>query len=175
MKKLTLLFSLLVVMLVFTACNDDPDTSTDTQIEKDITGTWHLTENTTVNGDDGSTTEVYTRDVVLTIGDHTYSYTWHTKTSTKDVTYSVSGAWRLRKSIMMLSYDISSLQATGVSEADLKALRTQMANSNALYDDLKDGNQIVGMGVTVSRTNNIGVLSLTNNSDLAGTYNLVRP
>lgn len=175
MKKLTLLFSLLVVMLVFTACNDDPDTSTDTQIEKDIIGTWHLTENTTVNGDDGSTTEVYTRDVVLTIGDHTYSYTWHTKTSTKDVTYSVSGAWRLRKSIMMLSYDISSLQATGVSEADLKALRSQMANSNALYDDLKDGNQIVGMGVTVSRTNNIGVLSLTNNSDLAGTYNLVRP
>lgn len=128
------LFAVLFVALIFIlpSCNED-DTTNDPALTSKLKGTW--VSSTTSDEETLQTTLALNSDFSF----RCTSTTIDNKTFLMK-TWSVGGAWNVRKEILQMNYDIETLTGMDMSEEEMTSIRTiLMKNNSVLAESNKNG------------------------------------
>lgn len=172
LKKITVLFTLLVSLFLVAGCSSSSTTSTDettdnTKLEEDIVGSWELKD----SYDNGGTDEdaiSYQVSLVFTFDeDGKYNIKSTTEAMTSDNTeagsseFTEDGTWKLEDSQLALTIE----KLNNLSEEEYKATYPDMFSSD------EDGTELF---TTVYYKASVSGNTLTLESDETGSYELTR-
>lgn len=130
MKKFFAILFMLVAVVGLWSCNDD-NTENDALYTMQLPGTWML--------ESGNEQEPVVRQYIFkSDGEFTYGFSSMNIKEATMKTWSVRGAWNVKKGKLQLYYDLGTLRTSGYNESEIKQMKSEL---NAHNDDLVEMNK----------------------------------
>lgn len=162
MKKILALLFMFVALTGLVSCNDD-GTENDAPYTARLVGSWQMSN----SNDELTIQSGYRFD---SHSSFVYSYS---SMNLKDITmrtWSIRGAWNVKKGVLQLSYDLETFRADGYSATEIKEMEAGIRDHNLLLSEMNQKGRPFGPTISFVNVDGKEMLKL---SDVNGYYERV--